>query len=133
MSCDNTIEIAKGADLAVKITLNDETGAPIDATLLSKLIVSVNHSNGTQIAKFSMNVPATGYEPIDMTNAAVGEILIKLLSVHTNAATPGKLVYEVHGQYTAGSISDDGVLDIIRTNVYLCTIIKSVTGTVTLP
>ena len=36
-------------------------------------------------------------------------------------------------EYTAGSISDDGVLDIIRTNVYLCTIIKSVTGTVTLP
>ncbi len=133
MSCDNIIEIAKGADLAVKITLNDENGDPIDATLLSKLIVSVNHSNGTQIAKFSMNVPATGYEPIDMANAAVGEILIKLLSVHTNAAPEGKLVYEVHGQYTAGSISDDGVLDIIRTNVYLCTIIKSVTGTVTLP
>jgi hypothetical protein len=133
MSCENTIEIAKGADLSVKITLNDETGAPIDATLLSKLIVSVKHTNGTQIAKFSMNVPATGYEPIDMSNASAGEVLIKLLSTHTNAAPEGKLVYEVHGQYTAGSISDDGVLDIIRTNIYLCTIIKSATGTLTLP
>lgn len=133
MNCENTIEIAKGADLAVKITLNDETGAPIDASLLSKLIVSVNHANGSNIANFSMNVPAPSYEPIDMTNAATGEILIKLLSSHTNASPEGKLYYEVHGQYTAGSISDDGVLDIIRTNVYLCTIIKSVTGATTLP
>lgn len=133
MNCENIIEIAKGADLSVKITLNDESGSPIDATLLNKLIVCVNHYNSTQIAKFSMNVPATGYEPIDMINAATGEILIKLLSTHTNAAPEGKLFYEVHGQYTSSSISDDGVLDIIRTNVYLCTIIKSVTGTLTLP
>lgn len=133
MSCENTIEIAKGADLAVKITLNDETGAPIDATLLSKLIIVVSHVNGTLVAKFSMNMPAIGYELIDMSNASAGEVLIKLLSTHTNVAPEGKLVYEAHGQYTAGSISDDGVLDIIRTNVYLCTIVKSVTGTVTLP
>lgn len=132
MSCNNTEEVAKGADLSVKITLNDETGTPIDATLLSKLIVKVTHSNGTEVVKFSKNT-GTGFELIDMTNAAAGEILIKLLSAHTLAAPLGRLNYEVHGQYTEGSISDDGVLDIKRPGNYLCTIIESTTVGITLP
>lgn len=132
MSCEQIEEVAKGADLSVKITLKDETGNTIDATLLSKLIVKVTHVNGTEIVKFSKNA-ATGWQTIDMTNAAAGEILIKLLSSHTLAAPEGRLNYEVHGQYTEGSISDDGVLDIKRPGNYLCTIIKSTTVGETLP
>jgi hypothetical protein len=132
MNCENTEEIVQGADLTVKTELTDETGALINASLLAKLIIIVYHANLTQIAKFSKNA-ASGYEPIDMTNAAAGEIGFKLLSSHTNAADLGKLFYEVHGQYTEGSISDDGVLDIKRSEVYLCTIIKSQTTGITLP
>lgn len=132
MSCYKEIELPQGADLNVVTDLVDETGALINATLLTKLIVIVYHANKTQVAKFSMNT-AVGWGVIDMSNAATGEISFKLLSSHTNATNLGKLFYEVHGQYTSGSISDDGLQDIKRTEVYLCTIVKSLTTGITLP
>lgn len=130
--CNEELNVAKGADLLLKIILKDQAGSLINPTTLSKLVVFVNHVNGSLIAKYSKNT-AVGFLPIDAPNPLLGEIQIKLLTAHTNAATEGKLVYEVHGVYTDATISDDGVLDLVSTNNYLCTIIKSVTSGIALP
>lgn len=132
MSCEQIDEVVQGADLSVKTELYDQEGNLIDASLLDKLIVKVYHASGTEVAKFSMNT-SVGFGDIDMTNAASGEIGFKLLSTHTLNSPIGKVYYEVHGQYNEGSVSDDGVLDIIKTEVYLCNIVKSQTTGITLP
>jgi fumarylacetoacetate (FAA) hydrolase family protein len=128
----NAINIAKGADFTANITLKDQDGILINATLFDKLIVYVTHVNGTVIAKFSKN-PSVGYLDIDMTAAATGLIKVKMLSTHTNASPEGKLVYEVHGKINDVTITDDSVLDLLSTNNYLCNIIKSNTGTISMP
>lgn len=132
MSCE-TVNVIKGQDCTFKIKTANQNGALFDPSVFDKLIIVVYHANGTQIAKFSKNVPATGYLPIDMSNAALFEVSVMILSTHTNAASEGKLLYEIHGQYAEAAATDDSVLDLISTNNYLCTIIKSVTGTTTLP
>lgn len=131
MSC-TTLNVAKGADLHTEITLKDQNGNLINATLFSKLVVWVSHINGTFISKYSMNT-GTGYLVLDMTNAATGKIAFDLLSVHTNASPDGILNYEVHGKLPDVTLPDDSVLDLISTGNYLCTIQKSKTGTTTLP
>lgn len=131
MSCE--IEnIVKGQDCDLTINLKTKTGAVINATLFTKLVIIVRHANGTIIAKYSKNTAAT-YYTIDMTAALTGVLVIKLLTIHTMASPEGKLYYEAHGQIPDGSSVDDSVLDLISTNNYLCNIINSITGGTTLP
>lgn len=132
MSC-NVINVIKGQDFTFKIKTANQDGVLFDPSIFDKLVIVVYHANGTVIAKFSKNVPAAGYEPINMANAAANEVSVMLLSAHTNAAAEGKLLYEIHGQYAEALATDDSVLDLISTDNYLCNIIKSQTGTTTLP
>jgi hypothetical protein len=129
-NCEEKI-VLKGQDCNVQIELRDQAGNLIDGTPW-KIGVFVKHSNGTFIAKFSKNT-GTGYNVMDVSNEASGVIVIKLLSTHTNAAPEGKLVYEVKLQIADGASTDDGILDIISTETYCCTIKKSESGTVSLP
>lgn len=131
MSC-NTLTLPKGADHTLIITMYDENGNIINGSTFTKIVVFVKHINGTLIAKFSKN-SATGYEIMDVTNIAIGEIKVKLLSSHTLNKPSGKLLYEVHALYPDGSLTDDGVLDLISPENYLCNIIDSITGGLTLP
>ena len=131
MSCE--IEnIVKGQDCDLTINLKTKTGAVIDATLFTKLVITVRHANGSIIAKFSLNT-AVGYYDIDMTGALTGVLGIRLLTAHTMASPEGKLYYEAHGQIPDGSAIDDSVLDLLSTNNYLCNIINSITGGTILP
>jgi hypothetical protein len=131
MNCE--IEnIVKGQDCDLTLNLKDKTGAVINATLFTKLVIIVRHANGTIIAKYSMN-PALTYYTIDMSGALTGVLVIKLLTMHTMASAEGKLYYEVHGQIPDALSVDDSVLDLISTNNYLCNIINSITGGAILP
>jgi hypothetical protein len=131
MDC-TTDTIVRGQDCELTINLKDKTGAIIDASLFSKMVIIIKHANGTIIAKFSKNT-ASGYSPIDMTAGATGKVIVKLLSSHTMASPEGKLLYEVHGVVSDATLLDDSVLDLISTNNYLCNIINSITGGTVLP
>ena len=133
MSCENIINVPKGADHLHTIKLYDQDGNLITSGgSFTKIVVIVRHVNGTLIAKFSKN-SAVGYEPMDLTNIAAGEIKIKLLTAHTVGKPEGKLFYEIHAVLPDGSITDDSVLDLISRGNYLCNIIDSETGGTTLP
>lgn len=130
-NCSKEIKVFKGQDCNVQIELRDSDGNLIDATPF-KIGVFVKHSNGTLIAKFSKNA-GVGFGTIDISNEATGIITIKLLSTHTNAAAEGKLFQETKFQLADAASTDDGVLDLISAPAYCCTIVKSESGTVTLP
>lgn len=131
MSCE--IEnVIKGQDCDLTINLKDKSGAVINATLFTKLVIVVHHANGTIIAKYSKN-PALGYGSIDMTGGLTGVLGIRLLTIHTMASAEGKLFYEAHGEIPDALSIDDSVLDLLSLNNYLCNIINSITGGTVLP
>ena len=131
MSCDNTIEIMRGQDLNIQITLLDITGNTIDGSIF-KIVTVITHQNGQVVAKFSKNT-ATGYNVMDVSNESLGVIIVKLLSTHTASIPDGKLYQETHLQIADGASTDDGLLDLIASKKYCCTVIKSATGGLTLP
>lgn len=132
MSCENLI-LPKGADHTRTIWLYDQYGNLITTGgAFTKMVITVKHANGTVLAKFSKNA-ATGYQLIDMTDISLGKVYIKLLSSHTTGKPSGKVFYDVHAQMPDGSITDDGVLDLINADLYLCTLIDSATGGTVLP
>lgn len=127
-----TLNIPKGADHTLTINLVDENNNVLNGTTFNKIVVFVKHANGTEIAKFSKN-SAAGYGPMDISNIATGVLSVKLLTAHTNGQPDGKLFYEVHAQSPDSSLLDDSVLDLISPISYLCNIVDSMTGTLTLP
>jgi hypothetical protein len=131
INCGKEINVYKGQDCNVQISLFDQAGNLIDGSPF-KIGVFVKHSNGTLIAKFSKNT-GTGYNVMDTSNEAAGVVTIKLLSVHTNAAPEGKLFYETKLQVADSSSTDDSVLDLISSPTYCCTIVKSESGSISLP
>ncbi len=130
MSC-NEIQILKGQDIFIDVPLYDQARNLIDGTPW-KIVITVKHSNGTIIAKFSKNA-ASGYEDMDISNEALGTVRIKLLSSHTMASPLGKLYKQTHLQISDAGSTDDGLLDLISPDEYCGTIIKSLTGGDVLP
>ncbi len=132
MSCEKSA-IQRGQDCNCNVTVKDNDGNLIDMTIFDKAAVWVRHANNTVIAKFTNNIPFTGYKELDMSNAATGVLSFKLLSTHTMAAPAGKLFYEVHLQTPDAGSTDDAVLDLISKQEYLCNTEDSLTGGMTLP
>lgn len=128
----NEIFIPQGSDQTFEVTCKDADGAPIDFSVgYSNVVIVVYNQNKTVFDKFSI-VASVGWKTIDITNQAQGRLSFKLLTATTTLATEGKKFFEVRVQKTDGTVGD-GNYDVVVTDQYLCTILKSVINPLTLP
>ncbi len=123
--------IYQAADQSVTLKVKDSTGAAYDLSGASKLVVALYYLDKTILAKYSMNVGA-GYKTLDMTNAATGQLALKIETVDTITAQEGKVYAEIRAQLPDVTY-EDSQYDLIGEGIYIGEVVKSITSTLTLP
>lgn len=128
----NDIEVPQGSDKTFEIICKDVNDNVVDFTVgYQNIVVLVLNKDGSVLDKWSRTATA-GWITLDVTDQNVGKLLIKLLTATTKTALPGKKYLEVRAQKTDATVGD-GAYDSIVVGRYVCTIVKSVTSTITLP
>lgn len=126
------IELPAGSDADLEVTITDGDDLAINLSVLYNTILILYSATGTFIKKYSVFASA-GWTPMTISGVGNNVLSFRLLSADTNLAEKGIVYYEVRTCANDIGATDDSKYDSIVTDVYLCTITKSVSSGLVLP
>ncbi len=125
-------KVAKGADQLFTLLVTDNAETAIDLSVFEKIFIVLYYRDRSILQKFSVTTE-TGYNGAEIGGADNNELSFRLLTIDTNLAKEEIVLYEIRALKEDSGSTDDSIFDSIVTDQYLCTIVKSITSTITLP
>jgi hypothetical protein len=123
---ENEIEyINQQEDADCQITIQKRDGSTLNMSTAPRLYIFVTDGYGNIVAKFKKGAGAAGYDNIDVTNDATGELSFKVLSTITKDLKPGHYYYEYLIRYYSASHTDDNFYDLPDSKLYLFSVKES--------
>lgn len=132
---EDQYKVAQGADEEFTFQIKDPAGAAINlSTGIDRLFILFKYKDGTILEKFAKPSQA-GWADVTGSglNYTNGICRARLLTSKTTSAKPGKIYVEVRVKINDGNSTDDSQRDYILPEKYVCTIVESLTSTLTLP
>lgn len=104
--------IYRGEDKTIDFTLKNADGSAVDLDDLLGLVVIIYQFDKKTLAKYSKNA-LSGYDTIDITDAAAGKFSVKLQAKHTRAANLTEVFVEIKTQATQSGFDENKIESVV--------------------
>ncbi len=123
--------VPRGADQDFIIPVMDANGQPFDLSASTNTIVILYDRDKNVVAKFSV-VEGEEWLPLEFGGDANNELSFILPSDKTQAAALEKIFCEVKTLVPDDDL-EDGLFDLVEQDIYVCTIVDSMSGGMEIP
>ena len=118
--------ISQNEDIDILVNVFEEDGTtPLDMSLALGIYIIIHDGNKRIYAKFTAYNAGGDWQALDATNAATGDLGLKVLSNVSKLMIPGKYYMELNVRYSDGSLPDDNLYDVIESKQYVFSIKES--------